>query len=221
MPVKFNQYWTIDFERIGEYEKFMIRKFIPGMNKLGIHIVAGWTVLIGGYSDIIIEGIANDLEWLEKALRDKKFRQLNDSLQDYIKTYKTKVLVSTGQKADYSKDVKKNTVKFTQMWDVISQKKASYRDYVNDIYYPCMEELGIQVAREWELLIGEGPRTMCEGRAVDIESNSLIRNLQREKFQEAKKGLKHFIENYESRVLIFHIRKIVGYKSASYELITS
>ena len=221
MPVKFNQYWTIDFEHIDEYEKFIIRKFIPGLNKLGIHIVAGWTVLIGGYSDIIVEGVANDLELLEKALRDKKFRQLSDALQDYVKNYKTKVLVSTGQKEDYSKDVKKNTVKFTQMWNVISNKKAGYRDYVNDIYYPCLEELGIQVAREWEVLIGEGPRMMCEGRAVDIESTSLINNLQQEKFQEAKKGLKYYVENYESRILIFHIQKILGYKSASYELITS
>ena len=221
MPVKFNQYWTIDFERIDEYEKFMIREFIPGINKLGIHIVAGWTVLIGGYSDIIIEGVANDLELLEKALRDIKFRQLSDALQDYIKNYKTKVLVGTGQKEDYSRDVKKNTVKFSQMWDVLSKKKAAYRDYVNDTYYPCLEKLGIQIANEWEVLIGDGPRTLCEGRAVDIESSSLIRNLQREKFQKAKEGLKHFIENYESRVLIFHIQKIVGYKSASYEVITS
>ena len=38
------------------------------MNKLGIHIVAGWTTLIGRYSDIFLEGISNDLEHFEKAL---------------------------------------------------------------------------------------------------------------------------------------------------------
>lgn len=221
MPVKFNQYWTIDFERIDEYEKFIIRKFIPGINKLGIHIVAGWTVLIGGYSDIILEGISNDLELLEKALRHKKYRQLNDELQNYIKNYKTKVLVSAGQKDDYSKDIKKNTVKFSQMWDVMTQKKAQYRDYVNDVYYPCLEEMGIQVAREWELLIGEGPRMLCEGRTFDTDSTTLIANLQQPKFQQAKKGLKHYVEKYESRILIFHIQKILGYKSVSYDLITS
>ena len=220
MPVKFNQYWTIDFERIDDYEKFIIRKFIPGINKLGIHIVAGWTVLIGGYSDIILEGVTNDLELLEKALRDKNYRKLNDELQNYIKNYKTKVLVTTGQKEDYSKDVKQDTVKFNQMWDIMSQKKAQYRDFVNDTYYPCLEELGIQVAREWEVLIGDGPRTLCEGRAFNIDSTTLISNLQQKRFQQAKKGLKYFVENYESRILIFHIQKVLGYKSASYKLIT-
>ena len=219
MPVKFNQYWTVEFDRGKEYEKFMIRKYIPGINKLGIHIVAGWAVLIGGYSENILEGISNDLELLEKALRDKRYRELNDELQNYVKKYKTKVLVSTGKKDHYSKDIKKNTVKFSQMWDVISGKKEPYEEYVSGEFYPCLEELGIKVAREWEVLIGDGPRIVCEGRAQDIDSTALISNLQRKKFQKAKKGLKQFVENYESRILIFHIQKVSGYKSASYEMV--
>jgi len=220
MPVKFNQYWTVEFDKTKEYEKFVIRKYIPGINKLGIHIIAGWTVLIGGYSEIILEGVSNDLELLEKALRDKKYRELNDELQNYIKKYKTKVLVKTGTKDDYTKDIQKNTVKFAQTWDVISKSKDLYGRYVADTYYPCMEELGIKVAREWEVLIGDGPHIMCEGRAENIDSTTLISNLQSKKFRKAKQGLKQFIENYESRILTFHIQKILGYKSASYELIT-
>jgi hypothetical protein len=48
----------------------------------------------------------------------------------------------------------------------------------------------------------------------------LISNLQSSKFQKAKQGLKQFVENYESRILTFHIQKVLGYKSASYELIS-
>ena len=219
MPVKFNQYWTVDFDKTKEYKKFVIRKYIPGINKLGIHTVAGWTVLIGGYSENILEGISNDLELLENALRNKKYRELNDELQNYIKKYKTKVLVSTGKKDAYSKDIKKNTVKFSQTWDVISKSKDLYERYVTETFYPCIEELGIKVAREWEVLIGDGPRIVCEGRAENIDSTTLIHNLQSQKFQKAKQGLKQFIENYESRILTFHIQKILGYKSVSYELI--
>jgi len=61
---------------------------------------------------------------------------------------------------------------------------------------------------------------MCEGRAQDIDSTTLISNLRSKKFQKAKQGLKQFIENYESRILTFHIQKVLGYKSASYKLIT-
>jgi len=219
MPVKFNQYWSVDFEKIGEYEKFIIRKFIPGMNKLGIHVVAGWTTLIGRYSDIFLEGISNDLEHLEKALRDKKYRELNDDLQNYIRNYKTKVLVGTGKKDDYSKEVKANTIKFNQAWDVISKTKDQYEKYVLETFYPCLEDQGVKVASEWEVFIGDGPRILCEGRAQDVDTYTLISNLRSQKFQRAKHGLRQFIENYESRILVFHIIKKLGYKSASYELI--
>ena len=220
MPVKFNQYWSVDFDKTKDYEKFVIRKFIPEMNKLGIHIVAGWTVLIGGYSDIFLEGFSNDLDHLEGALRDKKYRQMNDELQNYIRNYKTKVLVGTGKKDDYSKDVKENTVKFIQAWNIISKTKAQYETYVLNTFYPCLENLGIRVAGEWEVFIGEGPRIVCEGRAQDIDTTTLISNLRSKEFQKAKHSLREFIENYESRIFIFHIQKVVGYKSASYKMIS-
>lgn len=220
MPVKFNQYWTVDFDKNKEYERFIIHKYIPGINKLGIHVLAGWSVLIGGYSENVLEGISNDLELLENALRHKKYRELNDELQNYVKKYKTKVLVSTGMKEDYSRDIKIDTVKFSQTWDVISKVKDRYGKYVTEVFYPCMEEIGIQVAREWEVLIGDGPRLLCEGRAQDVDTTTLIRDLQGKKFREAKYGLKQFVENYESRLLTFHIHKVLGYKSMSYELVT-
>jgi len=220
MPVKFNQYWTVDRYKVDEYKKFVIRKYIPGMNSLGIHVVAGWTVLIGGAGEIILEGVSNDLDQLEKGLRDSKYKELNADLQNYIHGYKTKVLVSTGTKEDYSKEVKKNTVKFSQMWDIVSGKDKAYQEYVTGTFYPTTETMGLHIAREWEVLIGDGPRIVCEGRAVDIDSTTLISNLQTKKFQEAKRGLKQLVEHYESRILIFHIQKVVGYKSASYEFIT-
>jgi hypothetical protein len=75
------------------------------------------------------------------------------------------------------------------------------------------------VAREWEVLIGNGPSIICEGRATDI--NKLIANLQSEKFHKAERKLKEYVERYESRILTFHIQKIKGYKSASYRLVSN
>ena len=218
MPVKFNQYWAIEQERIKDYGKFIIKKFIPGINRLGIHTVAGWTVLIGGYSEIIFEGVSNDLELLEKALINKKYKELNQELQNYIKNYKTKVLVSTGKKDAYSTDIKENTVKFTQAWDIISSKKPEYEKFVMEEFYPLLEELAITVAAEWEVLIGDGPHIICEGRADEIDT--LVSNLQSKKYRKIKQKLRQFIYHYESRILAFHIHKVLGYKSAYYNLIS-
>ena len=76
------------------------------------------------------------------------------------------------------------------------------------------------MASEWEVFIGEGPHILCEGRAQDIGTTTLISNLRSEKFQKAKHGLRQFIEKYQSRIFVFHIQKVVGYKSASYEMVS-
>ncbi|MBW2441176.1 MAG: hypothetical protein JRH12_11915 [Deltaproteobacteria bacterium] len=218
MTVKLNHYWTIIHGKKKEYDKFIIKKFIPRINQLGMHTVAGWTVLVGAYSEIIFESVSNDLDVLEKALQDPKYKEVKSELFNYVKKYKTKVLVKTGQKDSYSTDIRAETVKFNQMWDLISDKKEDYARYTMEEFYPLLEDLGIFVAREWEVLIGEGPSIICEGRAKDVDS--LIRNLQSEKFRHAKGKLKEFVENYESRILTFHIQKVTGYKSASYNILS-
>lgn len=218
MTVKLNHYWTIINEKKQEYDKFIIKKFIPTINQLGMHAVAGWSVLVGAYSEIIFESVGNDLDLLEKSLQNKKYKEVKADLFNYVKGYKTKVLVKTGKKNAYSTDIREDTVKFNQMWDIISDKKSDYGRFTMDEFYPTLEELGISIAREWEVLIGEGPSIICEGRATDV--NNLISNLQSDKFRRAKRKLKQYIENYESRILTFHIQKVKGYKSASYNIIS-
>ena len=217
MTVKLNQYWTVLPGKTGEYNKFILKKFIPGVNQLGLHTVAVWSVLVGAYSEIMFESVTNDLDLLEQAMKKKKYKELKGDLLNYVKKYKTKVLVKTGKKDSYSSDIREDTVKFNQMWDLVGDKKEYGRFVINE-FYPLLEELGVSVAREWEVFIGDGPSIICEGRAKDI--NSLIGNLQGKKFQEAKQKLKLFVENYESRILTFHIQKVKGYKSASYRIVS-
>ena len=218
MPVKLNHYYSINPIKRREYQKFVIGKFIPGVNKLGMHTVAVWSVMVGAYSEIVFESVANDLDLLEQAMRNPDYRKLTNALFQYIKNYQTKVLVKTGKKDTYSTDIRAETVKFNQMWDLISDKKDDYGRYTIEEFYPLLEDLGISVATEWEVLIGESPSIICEGRAKNVDS--LIRNLQSEKFRHAKGRLKDYVENYESRILTFHIQKIKGYKSASYNIIS-
>jgi hypothetical protein len=216
MTVKLNQYWTVNPIKTEEYNKFILKKFIPGFNRLGLHTVAVWSVLVGAYSEIMFESVTSDLDLLEQAMKNKKYKDLKADLLNYVKRYKTKVLVKTGKKDSYSTDIREDTVKFNQMWDLVGDKKE-YGHFVINEFYPLLEELGITVAREWEVFIGDGPSIICEGRAKDIQN--LIGNLQSDKFQEAKQQLKLFVENYESRILTFHIKKVKGYKSASYRIV--
>ncbi|MCP4694199.1 MAG: hypothetical protein GY859_39565 [Desulfobacterales bacterium] len=221
MTVKFDHYWTINPLKNKEYGKFIINKFIPGVNRLNMHTVAAWSVLVGAYSEIILETVSNDLDLLEEALRNKEYRKLKSDLLNFVTNYKTKVLVQTGKKDAYSTDIRENTIKFNQTWDVKTVQKddlANYARYVKDDFYPLLEDLGVLVAGEWEVLIGDGPLVICEGRVNDVQS--LIGNLQSKRFRNAKQKLKLYVKNYQSRILSFHIRKVKGYKSASYDIVS-
>jgi hypothetical protein len=166
----------------------------------------------------MFESVANDLDQLEKGLKNRKYKELKAALLNYVKNFKSKVLVKTGKKDSYSTDIREDTIKFIQMWDLIGDKKE-YGRYVVKEFYPLLEDFGVSVAREWEVLIGDGPSIICEGRVTDI--TRLIGHLQSKKFQEAKQKLKEYVENYESRILTFHIQKIKGYKTASYRIVSN
>jgi len=218
MTVKLIHYWTIINSRKKDYNKFVLNKFIPGVNQLGLHTVAGWSVLVGAYSEIVMECVTGDLDLLEQALKNPNYKALKADLLNTVKSYKTKVLIETGNANSYSTDIAEDTVKFNQTWNLIGEKKEAYGSFTRKEYYPLMQELGIAVAGEWEVLIGDSPSIICEGRVKDV--GSLIRNLQSKKFCNAKTRLKEYIEDYQSRILTFHIQKVKGYKSASYKLIS-
>lgn len=205
MSVKLNHYYSIVPDKSEDYDKFVIDDFIPGVNELGLNCVAGWSVLIGAYSEIIFESVADDLDSLERALRHGEYRKLSAALLNHVRNYKTKVLISTGKIDHYTTDFPEHSVKFNQTWEVIGEKKEAYDKLTSEEFYPCLEDLGITVASEWEVLIGDGPHIICEGRTRDVAK--LIGNLQSVKFRKAKRKLRGYVENYQSRILSFHIRK--------------
>jgi hypothetical protein len=220
MAVKLMHYWKIIPSDRDAYADFVIKKFIPGVNRLGMHTVAGWSVLVGSYSDVIMETVTSDLDQLEAALKTRDYRLLKSDLLNLVKNYKTKVMVPVAKRGSYSMSIAQNTVKFNQMWDVITLKPGDYNNYeqfVTHEFYPLLEKIGVHLAGEWEVLIGDEPHTICEGRVTDV--SSLIPALQGPEFRKAKKKLKQFVENYQSRILCFHVRKIKGSRYEGYEIV--
>lgn len=220
MAVKLMHYYTIIPSQKDEYSEFILKKFIPEINRLGLYTVAGWTVLVGSYSEVILETASRDLDQLEAALKSSEYRHLKSDLLNYIKKYKTKMLVPLKKGRDYSTDLIEHTIKFNQVWDVITRKEEDYKRYTQfmfEEFYPVLEEIGVQIAGEWEVLIGEGPRTICEGRVKDV--CSLINALEGAKFRKAKEKLKTHVENYESRILSFHIQRQKTGQAETYHII--
>jgi hypothetical protein len=219
MAVKLMHYWTVIPSENQAYADFIINEFIPGINRLGMQTVAGWSVIVGSYSEVILEAVSEDLDQMEVALKSEEYRHLKSDLLNFIKNYKTKILVPLKKDQTYSMDFGADTIKFNQVWDVITREKddfKQYRQFVTKEFYPVLQQIGVTIASEWEVLIGDGPRTICEGRVDDV--GSLISSLQGAGFRKVKDKLKTLVENYESRILSFHIRRQSDGASESYRI---
>lgn len=219
MAVKMMHYWTVIPSENQAYADYIINAFIPGINRLGMHTAAGWSVIVGSYSEVILEVVSEDLDQMETALKSEEYRFLKSDLLNFIKNYKTKILVPLKKDQAYSIDYGVDTIKFNQVWDVITREKddfKKYRHFVKKEFYPVLEKIGVTIASEWEVLIGDGPRTICEGRVKDV--GTLISGLQGAGFRQVKDKLKTYVENYESRILSFHIRRQSDGSSESYQI---
>ncbi|MDZ7330671.1 MAG: hypothetical protein ONB13_10880 [candidate division KSB1 bacterium] len=215
MAVKFNEYWNIVPTSANEYVDFMKRSRIPTLNRLGINVVAIWCVLIGGSPQIISEGIAENLDQIENALKSDEYARTATQLLHFVTDYKSKVMVPTGRFQHLPRVTEKGTVKFSQYWDVIPGKEHQYDQFIKNDFYPAMEAIGIHVAGEWKVLIGESPNMFFEGRCDHAEQ--LLTALNSQKFRTMKHELMKWVTNYSSRVLVFHAFRAKGATTSDYE----
>lgn len=215
MAVKFNEYWNIVPASMNEYIDFMKRSRIPTMNQLGINVAAIWCVLVGASPQIVSEGIAENLDQMEGALKSGDYSKTTNQLLHFVTDYRSKVLVPTGRFKHLPRVTEKGTVKFSQYWDVIPGKEDDYDNFMKNEFYPAMEDIEIQIGGEWKILIGESPNMFFEGRSEHVEQ--LLTALNSQKFKTSKYELMKLVTNYSSRVLVFHAFKAKGGGASDYE----
>lgn len=215
MAVKFNEYWNIIPDKLDDYIDFMKRKRIPTLNRLGINVVALWTSLIGAGPQIISVGVSENFERCEDALKNKEYYETNTQLLHFVTDYRSKILISSSRFSHLPKGTEKGPVKFSQYWDIIPGKEKAYDNYIREVYYPGMEDIGIRVVGEWKVLIGESPNIFFES-CSDHESQ-LLHALTGPKFRRLKHQLLKLVSNYSSRVLVYHAYKTKSAGTVEYE----
>lgn len=215
MPVKFIEYWDVHPHMEDKFSKFLTREWIPGMNKLGINILAVWTVLIGAGSNFISEGIADDLQQIERALRDTRHSELNEGLFQWVEGYKSRVTVPTGLVPTLIGEPKHQSVKLNQRWDVLPGQKEAFGAFLTAEFVPLLSEMGLVIGGHWKTLVGPRPHQILEGRADTIEDVSKVLN--NPTFPKLKKKLLNYVTRYQSRILKMQVLRTIGRTGASYD----
>ncbi|MEJ5223141.1 MAG: hypothetical protein WHV44_01710 [Anaerolineales bacterium] len=92
MPVKLLMTWDIAPEHDQEYFEFVIREFIPGIQRLGLEPLEAWATVYGNYPQILVAMLAPDLFSAQRALNSGDWKSLREKLMGFVNNYSYKVV---------------------------------------------------------------------------------------------------------------------------------
>jgi hypothetical protein len=88
--------WDIAPEREQEYFEFVVREFIPGVQKLGFELTDAWATIYGNQPQIMVGATLQSLSQVQQVLDSSEWQSLNNQLQDFVQNYQQKVVEEQG-----------------------------------------------------------------------------------------------------------------------------
>lgn len=92
MAVKLLMTWDILPGREQEYFEFVVRDFIPGVQRLGMEPSDAWYTMYGDQPQILAAMQMPSISSLEKILNSSEWSELTQRLLDYVENFKIKVV---------------------------------------------------------------------------------------------------------------------------------
>jgi hypothetical protein len=91
MNVKVIMSWDIVQGREQEYFEFVVRSFMPGVQKLGMALSDAWVTIYGEHPQILVGAVVPGLEKAQEIITSDEWFRLNDKLLDYVENYELKL----------------------------------------------------------------------------------------------------------------------------------
>jgi hypothetical protein len=96
MTVKLLMTWDIVPGREQEYFEFVVREFVPGIQRLGIQPTEAWYTTYGQRPQILTGGIAENRQTMERALATDEWEKLRGRLMEFVTNFEWRVVRATG-----------------------------------------------------------------------------------------------------------------------------
>jgi hypothetical protein len=90
--VKLIMTWDIMPEHEQEYFEFVIREFIPGVQRLGWELTDAWATVFGNQPQILVGATLPSLNRARQMLASPEWTSLHTKLLDYIENYTQKIV---------------------------------------------------------------------------------------------------------------------------------
>jgi hypothetical protein len=96
LAVKLIMTWDITPEREQEYFEFVVREFIPGVQRLGFELSDAWATVYGNHPQILVGAVMPTVNEAQELLDSDDWKSLYNQLQDFVRNYSQKIVGATG-----------------------------------------------------------------------------------------------------------------------------
>jgi len=91
-PIKIIMTWDIIPEHEQEYFEFVIREYIPGVQRLGCELSDAWATVYGTKPQITVGMVLPGAGKARQLLQSEDWQALNNHLQDFIQNFAMKMV---------------------------------------------------------------------------------------------------------------------------------
>jgi hypothetical protein len=92
MAVKLLMTWDILPGREQEYFEFVVRDFIPGIQRLGLEPSDAWFTMYGNQPQILASVQTSSVSAMQKVLDSSEWEELTRQLLDYVEDFRYKIV---------------------------------------------------------------------------------------------------------------------------------
>jgi hypothetical protein len=94
MAYKVIMTWDIASDKEREYFEFVVREFIPGLQKLGFDLSDAWATVYGKQPQILLGAVQPTLKKVDEVLSSDTWKTLQEQLSAFIQNFDLKVVES-------------------------------------------------------------------------------------------------------------------------------
>jgi hypothetical protein len=96
MPGKLIMTWDINPEHEQEYFEFLVREFLPQVQKLGFQLSDAWVTVYGERPQIMVGAILPSTEQIRQVVDSSQWAVLLDKLLGFVTNYRSKIVPASG-----------------------------------------------------------------------------------------------------------------------------
>lgn len=96
MTVKLLMSWDIIPEHEQDYFEFVIRDFLPGVQKIGFELSDAWATVYGDRPQILVGAVVPDMQTAQSTMNSTEWDNLYTQLREYVHNFSYKIVESSG-----------------------------------------------------------------------------------------------------------------------------